>query len=216
VKRGARSGRASPLATVLACAIACVALLADTAAAADVQTFGFSGQSATALFLHYDGSCTQRIASVLPVNQRPRYDRSGVSAFSVVDVTLTRFDYCHSTWSARSALVRIAPRDFRVRGDLRYATLRTSVVLRDWVTDEPFRADLDLTWRAAGDSWRDGYSMHTRLPDGSMQIYRQTGRLAMETVSGSISDGQYEYTAGKTAIQASLATSRIGQVQIIR
>lgn len=204
------------MATVLACAIACVALLPGTAAAADVQTFGFAGQSAMALFLHYDGSCTQRMASVLPVNHRPRYDRSGVSALSAVNVTLTRFDPCHSTWSARSALVPIAPGDFRVRGDLRYATLRTSVVLRDWVTDEPFRTDLDLTWRPAGDSWRDGYSLHTRLPDGSMQIYRQTGRLAMEAASGSISDGQHEYTAGKTSIQASLATSRIGQVQIIR
>jgi hypothetical protein len=204
MRTGTGLARGATLAALLTCAIGGPL---PGAAAAEVQTIGFDGQSAAAMFDSFDG-CASRMALVMPVEGRTRDNSTGATSDATLLIQLVEFDFCKLSQSIRFGQVEMARRDFRVRGDLGSATLRTTVQLNDWMTGEPAPVELDLTWRAAGAGMSDRQRSHTRSADGSMEIYRGVGRIRPAVASGTISDGASDYTAGGDSLS--------GQVKIVR
>jgi len=206
--------RRSVLAALATCAIAW-ALPAPSAVAADAASVGFQGSSAGALFTSAAG-CAQDTALVMPVDGRTRDNRTGATSESSVLIQLLHFDVCTLAQSFRFGMVDLDQADFHVRGNLGGASLRAAVELQDWFTGDAVPLVLDLTWEAAGETLWDRTGHHTRSEDGTIDIFRGAGAIRAATAWGSIWDGVHEYTAGAASGSANMASSRAGQVTVVR
>ena len=214
-----RDARAAPrrgaMVGALLCAVVMIGLMPRGATAAEVDSVGFDGQTAVAVFQSFDG-CIQRSAFVLPMTGRTRDNGTGVTRDATLLIQLVRFDLCGFRWSSRFGQVELGPGDFRVRGDLGAASLRARVELPDWTTGQSAPVDVDLAWRAYGTGLTDASRSHTRSPGGSMEILRGVGRARGAVASGSIRDGGDDYAAGQESASADIASTRSGQVTIVR
>jgi len=121
----------------------------------------------------------------------------GVSSSSA-DIFIFQNDLCTDTVLLNAGCFPSVPLEnnaFQVMGNLKSATLKTTLECSESVSDIPFDVDVDLKWTGTGDLLRGNSHSHSSFP-GCIINSHSNGKLRLTMESGTVSDGITNFTPG--------------------
>jgi hypothetical protein len=194
----------------LALALSAVVVVTPASAAgAETQHFGFKAEFAQARFLSIDPSgCVVTDVFVFVIDGRIKAVGGPVFAPEAF-VSIVQRDVCANiNLVVDEGVADLAPDAFEVNGQLRTATLNTTIDL-----DEEGPVEVSVTWTGTGTAVRETRHFHLKMPGFKVNSHFN-GLTREATASGTVSDGTTNFTP-EPAVSAELASVRQGQVEII-
>lgn len=150
------------------------------AAAREVWRSNFRGETAVAYFYDYDG-CIETYMEVYATENRVG-TTGQPDASSSVGGYVNQYDYCNGTGTGGWFYADLEPDAFQIDRQLNTASLNTTV---EACYDECFPVELNLTWTATGDPYREKGVSHSSAPD-YRSVYRYDATTRYAEASGSV------------------------------
>ncbi|MDQ3459679.1 MAG: PPC domain-containing protein [Deinococcota bacterium] len=147
----------------------------------------YSFNSASAYFSDWD-ECSYSSVDVYASKGMSKSGPGSGSRESWMYVDIYRYDFCTDSYSYASGHTTLANNAFKVSGNLKSATLKTSVAVYDYSSDETFTVRVNLAWKGAGDLWQEKNRYQERYPNYRSNSRWQWSNRSTE-VSGSVSRG---------------------------
>jgi hypothetical protein len=203
-----RKIRSLPASLVALAALAVLLLWPSTAqAATQVNQYRFQGSTAEASFRSTDG-CIQTGAYVSASEVRSNPSQSTAYIY------VYQYDNCTGVgYHAADGSATLPPGAFTIDSRLTTASLVTSIPVYDYITGVSGTVTANLSWAGSGELYSNRFTSQTRTPSFLMTETR-SGSFRYSSVTGSVSDGTFEY--GGTEDYSSLSSVKSGQVGLYR
>jgi hypothetical protein len=185
--------------------------LAHASATVDIQQV--SGDSAQATFHSVDSTgCivtdTFVSASVGEVHTPP----GGPAEVHAASVGISQFDQCRGLL-LMSAVGSTESDSFSFANDMSTASLTAMMPVDEFVSGTSFWVQVTIAWTGSGDSVHQVNNTHVRFPGFNAKThFNGTSRQAQ--ASGTVSDGQTNYTVGASIDVTDLEQTSVGQITV--
>lgn len=187
--------------------ILAISFLPLSAFAEQPDTFSYRGAGAGALanFSSVDEAGIQTNVGVYAFDNKRHVAPGAVETSSAVELHISQFDSTCPPWisgcpgyimNARAIYPPLADKDFQAPAVAigSWAKLNTTVNVFDQVSNSSFDVFIDMAWTCLGDVTYDNYAQHFVLPGARIDIATPHGAYCDAQASGSISDGQSNFT----------------------
>ncbi len=170
---------------------ACALLGAGTAQAAGSEHYSVRGSMAEAGFDSQAG-CIDTSAYVFGANGRVKQTGRPASA-TEVDLYVSQYNVCTDEYiSFAYGSLQPSGDELRIRKNLSSATLNATVQVTDQ-NDNTYPVQVDVTWTGVGSATKQhGHNVYST--DGFKESTTYSGVFRDATASGTITDGQTNYT----------------------
>jgi hypothetical protein len=205
-----RKIRSLPASLVALAALAVLLLWPSTAqAATQVDQYRFQGNTAVASFYSTAG-CISAGAYLSATEDRSNPSQSTAYIFAY------RNDECAGVQThAVVGSATLPPGAFTIDSRLTTASLVTSIPVDDHITGVSGTVTANLSWAGFGELSSQRYTSQTRTPSYLLtQTY--SGTFRDSSVTGSLSDGTFEYAGTEAASSGQLSLTKSGQVTLYR
>src|SRR5215211_1018192 len=179
------------------------------ASAADV--FHFTGQAVDGTFINIDPSgCIYTSVDLMAAEQIAQPPPDAVQPSGWIFVHVFQADFCTST-VFHTANVTVPLSELKFTGNLNLATLRTTVSLVDYLSNEPFDVAIDLTWTATNPRRHENTPSHYNF-GGCHLNYHYNTAYRIAAVSGNVSVGTTNFRPELSELWGTIFSTKYGEV----
>ncbi len=177
-----------------------------------IGMFKFRGLGANASFSSLDG-CIRTNVDVFTAEATLQTIPSRRIPFSSVDLFIAQYDECQNIQLlAVEGVADLGEPDLQISPKLEWATLHTTVTVRDALTNESFDVSVNLTWADIAPVTREHILFH--FGDNTCQTHsRHIATFRAAEATGSISDGTTNF-APEPSLGANLISSNSAEMSI--
>ncbi len=135
----------------------------------------------------------------------------------VAAVGIWKYDYCNGIplMDAYSGDIILSPGDFRITRNLDSAALNFSAELYDWLNNETFTVNVELTFTGMGEAQRGNYISHF-WAYGVKYQYRSKGVSRQAEVTGGVWRNETNLVADASDVYAYLSRDQVAEMLVWR